>query len=344
MKKNKVLFFDNCLFDKCNFNCKYCRDNPSPLINNDQLKFLKQNKSAIRIINNNANFVIFKISGYGEITLLKNFLKILPKNKVCQIITNGSLLNKKIINEIAAIPNTYVCISFDGHTAKMNSQRVRSLHVQEAIISNIKYLVKKKIPIEINSVLTNKNTKDFYKFLSFLKKLSGNITCYPFPVRQFGNKTNSEIKPNKNDILKFQETVVNNYDKYQNILPPKAYLLRLIKFYKQGQRLWTCYVPLFNLGLIPKGEIVDCPCGANTIKCHLFSKNLKNEINKKNELISTPKNFLSAKCKNCFTHYEVINLYLENKIKYKSLKKISLFNTKTVFDRLKEIKKKVGAK
>lgn len=341
LKTNKTLFFDNCFFDKCNFNCKYCRNTPDPLLEKDQLISFRQSKSAVDIINKNIDYVIFKISGYGEIVLMKNFIKLLPKDKVVQVITNGSLLNKKIIDELATVPKIHICISMDGHTTSMNCQRINNPRIQERIIENIKYLIKKGISIEINSVLTSDNTGNFHKFLSFLQNLNGKILCYPFPVRRFGEKSNDEIKSTKKDISEFYKQVVKNYDKYSNVLPPKKYLSRLISFYKNSKRSWPCYVPIFNLGVIPNGKIVDCPCGANTCKYSITSKNLKSEFCNQNKIISTPQNLISKNCENCFTHYEIINLYIQGEIS-KELQKIELFKDKLVTKRLEQIKKYIN--
>lgn len=343
-KKHKVIFFDNCLYEKCNFHCKYCRNNSIPDKNTKES--FDQIKKSIEITEKYVEPAILKISGYGEITLIQNFLKLIPHDVPFQLITNGFLLSQKMIEIIARHKSFFICLSLDGHTFTMNSCRVENIRIHQRIIENLNLIADRGIPIEINSVLTKYNTAGYYKFLDYLMQLrkKTEITCYPFPVRPFGNRKNKDLKPYKQNIELFEERVIKHFEKYEALLPPKKYLERLMHFLVTGQKNWPCYTGVLNLGIVPSGDLVDCPCGALNYLGNIFAdpnQAFENRFNNINKLISTPEKPISPNCANCFNHYEVINLFIDNEISMKELQVIKLFREKKVEKQLTTIKREL---
>lgn len=344
-KKHKVIFFDNCLYKKCNFHCKYCRDN-SDLDNNIEESY-SQIKKSIGVTRKYVEPAILKSSGYGEITLIQDFLKLIPRDIPFQLITNGFLLNNKTIEAIATNKKFFICLSLDGHTFMMNSCRAENTRIHQRVIKNLNLIADKGIPIEINSVLTKHNTAVYHKFLDYLMPLreKTEITCYPFPVRPFGKRRNNELKLSKRDIEVFKEQVVDRFEKYGALLPPKKYLERLMYFLVTGHKNWPCYTGVLNLGIVPSGDLVDCPCGASNYLGNIFTdpdQAFNNRFNDINKLISNPEKPISPNCANCFNHYEVINLFIDNEISLKELQAIRLFREKKIENHLIASKIELG--
>jgi len=344
IKRHKVLFFDNCLFDKCNFCCQYCRSLPRLFYLKDKKIILDKLKSSIKISKKYVNYAILKLSGYGEITLIKNFYVLIPKKTPCQLITNASLLDQKVIDLLSKFSNLNVCISLDGHLLKMNYWRVKNKSLHQKILYNLNYISKKGIPLEINSVLTNRNISLFGRFLNYLKGIENKIICYPFPIRSFGNLKNKDKWPKKEEIKKFKEEIIKNFNYYKPLLPPKAYLFRLFSFLEKGERKWPCYVGSFNLGILPNGEIARCACGAEGSFGNIFSskdKSFKKRFENISRLISFPNNPISNNCRKCFNHYEVINAFIDGEISQEEIGKIELLGRETVKKRLIWLKNQI---
>lgn len=344
-KKHEVIFFDNCLYERCNFHCKYCRDNSDPDKNTKES--FDQIKKSIEITEKYVEPAILKASGYGEMTLIRDFPKLIPRDIPFQLITNGFLLNQKTIETIASHKNFFICLSLDGHTFSMNSCRVENIKIHRRVIENLNLIADKGIPIEINSVLTKHNTVTYHKFLNYFMPLreKTEITCYPFPVRPFGDRRNKDLKPSKQDIEAFGEQVTKHFEKYEALLPPKKYLERLMYFLVTGQKNWPCYTGALNLGIVPSGDLVDCPCGASNYLGNIFTdpdQAFENRFNNPNKLISHPEKPISPNCANCFNHYEVINLFIDNEISMKELQTIRLFREKKVEKQLATSKRELG--
>jgi sulfatase maturation enzyme AslB (radical SAM superfamily) len=344
IKRDRVLFLDNCLFDKCNFCCQYCRTSPKIFHFRENKTILNNLKFSIEISKKYVDYAILKLSGYGEITLIKNFYTLISRETPTQIITNASLLSLEVIDLLSKFSNLNICVSLDGHLFKMNSWRVKNESLHQKILYNLNYISKKGIPLEINSVLTNRNTSFFGNFLNYLKKIGNKITCYPFPIRIFGNLENQDKWPEKEEIKKFKEEIIKNFNYYKHILPPKAYLFRLFSFLEKKERKWPCYVGFFNLGIIPNGEIAHCACGAEGSFGNIFSsrnKPFRKRFEEASTLISFPDNPTSNNCRKCFNHYEVINAFIDGEISLEEIEKIDLLGRKNVKNCLTWLKNKI---
>lgn len=338
----KTLFYDNCVFEKCNLQCKYCRDHVISDHNPPESRSMMAKSIAIATNPEYASPAILKLSGYGEITLIKDFISLIPRGMPVQLITNGLLLTKPIVQQIAALGNVHVCISLDGHTRELNQTRTESTSVHGRVLRNLVHLADAKVPTEINSVLTRNNTAKFASFLEFLNGLfPAGLTCYPFPLRQFGDLNIDGLRPSLEDIEAFRCTVVEEYDQYSSVLPPKAYLRRLLQFLKTGRRSWACYVGASNVGVVPSGAIVKCACGVSDELGNVFTNPadaFQARQQSTRELISEPDRLLAPNCAKCFTHYEMVNLFVDNEISLKELQAVRIYGEPSVQRTLLEMK------
>ena len=343
--KKKLLLFDNCLIGTCNMHCRYCR-NDNITVSVKDLNELEHSLERVSLLAQGAfDIPIIKISGYGEIFLLPNILKILKalskSYERIQVITNATLLSKDIISRLSKIPGIDVCVSLDGHTPELNASRTTNSLLIKKVLNNISRLRDYKIPVEVNSVLTKYNISGFIEFINYLSDRYDSLTCYPFPAR--GSASLSALGPQNTKKLL---PLVDSYQRFSNVLPPIQYIKRLLSFINESARRDKCYVGYVNLGLEPDGNIPVCACSIKTPLGNIFEQDTVRAL-KKIKLSPILHKFLFKElsfenCSGCFTHYEVINLFLDGTITLDEIKKIPLFGGQRTQKNLQALKKQLS--
>jgi sulfatase maturation enzyme AslB (radical SAM superfamily) len=322
----KILFLDFGMIDSCNLSCDYCRDSPQPPKEGQLTKAFE----GLKIVLKHTDPAIIKSSGYGELTLFKEFSKLLLPGS--QLITNGTYLTEEKIKELSQIQDFSICFSIDGHNYDLNKARFKSVGTLEIVLKNLKITLDNRIPTEINCVLTRYNTGKFHLFLDYLSRFQNQPLVFPFPVRPFPGKRNDWLFPTKEDIEEFEEHIVKDYAHYSQLLPAPSYLDGLISFLKKGKRLTVCYVPSVITGIDPAGNILLCPCGPEEKSGNIFENGRELE---NHPYVETGH---WEQCNSCFNHYEIINLYLRGKVSREEVKRVpSLRSEKAI--RLLEEKK-----
>lgn len=293
---------------------------------------------------------ILKISG-GEVFLIKNIIGLLEDRHThysnIQVLTNGTLLNQEVIERLADIPNMNVQFTIDGHTLEMNSYRVKTQNLQDKLMKNLNLLVEYEIPVEINCVLTNKNTENLDEFVEYLLRYEGKLTLLPYPVR---GTAKSKYFPLP-EQLKGIEKLIKNYTLYQRVLPPLIYLSSLLEYLVTKRRTLKCSLPLCMFQLFDDGIITPCVNMWTVILGNILNEEPKpvfDKIGKEKiyNLMLTDKPSTPF-CKQCFTPWDIINLYFQGEISIEVLCEMPLYNRgeiKRKLERLKEITKERGAK
>lgn len=279
------------------------------------------------------NTDILKVSG-GEITLNRNLIEYVKKihnnySKI-QILTNGFLLSKDVINECKKMKNICFQVSIDGIDYKSNYTKSHFENVTNRVIENIDYMVECGLGVEINCVLTKYNIDYFEKFLQKYKN-ADNFIIIPRPVRGLPKEV---LNFDKIQIEKFEKMINYNYNQYKDIIPSRKYFERLINIMKNDIRAYKCYIPYFVQSIDGYGNFEDCPIGLITdTKFNVLEDN-NCQINKK--IFDNPK-----LCKNCTNQYEMFNLYVEDKIDENDLKKIPSLNSNIIIAHIQKIKKEI---
>ena len=279
------------------------------------------------------NTDILKVSG-GEITLNRNLIEYVKKihnnySKI-QILTNGFLLSKDVINECKKMENICFQVSIDGIDYKSNYTKSHFENVTNRVIENIDYMVECGLGVEINCVLTKYNIDYFEKFLQKYKN-ADNFIIIPRPVRGLPKEV---LNFDKIQIEKFEKMINYNYNQYKDIIPSRKYFERLINIMKNDIRAYKCYIPYFVQSIDGYGNFEDCPIGLITdTKFNVLEDN-NCQINKK--IFDNPK-----LCKNCTNQYEMFNLYVEDKIDENDLKKIPSLNSNIIIAHIQKIKKEI---
>lgn len=279
------------------------------------------------------NTDILKVSG-GEITLNRNLIEYVKKihnnySKI-QILTNGFLLSKDVINKCKKMENICFQVSIDGIDYKSNYTKSHFENVTNRVIENIDYMVECGLGVEINCVLTKYNIDYFEKFLQKYKN-ADNFIIIPRPVRGLPKEV---LNFDKIQIEKFEKMINYNYNQYKDIIPSRKYFERLINIMKNDIRAYKCYIPYFVQSIDGYGNFEDCPIGLITdTKFNVLEDN-NCQINKK--IFDNPK-----LCKNCTNQYEMFNLYVEDKIDENDLKKIPSLNSNIIIAHIQKIKKEI---
>lgn len=297
----------------------------------------------LNIMEKHIHASILKISG-GEVFLIKNIIGLLEDRHThysnIQVLTNGTLLDRKIVERLADIPNINVQFTIDGHTFEMNSYRVRTQRLQDKLLKNIDLLVEYRISVEINCVLTDKNTENLDKFVEYLLRYKGKLILLPYPVR--GTAKSKYFPLTKQ--LKGIEKLIKNYTFYQGVLPPLIYLSSLLEYLTTRRRALKCSLPLCMFQLFDDGIITPCVNMWTIILGNILNKDPKSVFDKIGKekiynlmLMDEPS---TPFCKQCFTPWEIINLYFQDEISLERLCEIPLYNREEIkrkLERLKEI-------
>lgn len=369
--KSKFVFNDQRILDEfCNSRCKYCSGfYPSEfsltfngdqtlkmpdcwktkILNSKELSeriplspkindFFTLGKEVLRKTNKTMDYKILKLSG-GEIFLysdLVDFIKSIHKDYTAiQLLTNAVSVTPEKIKQLARLGNVYFQISLDGIDGDTNFARNSSDLVVKRILQNITCILESGMGLEINCVLTKYNTGSFKKILEYFKDCK-KLVIVPRPVR---GGPRSILDFNKKQICDFKKIVVDEYDSYENILPPKKYIERLIAVMESGHKDLSCYVPFYVIGSDNYGNINTCtrtddlPLVGNVFTDSVkISKTFKNHKNYNPDSRPEP-------CSYCITQYEMLNLYTEGLIDKEDMQKIPSFRIPGVMERVDEIKK-----
>ncbi|MDR0287983.1 MAG: radical SAM protein [Clostridiales bacterium] len=342
--------------DICNMDCKYCLTGTSKFKDNESVKSyrnsmvyaegseLQKNMDTVtERIFNAFGISVLKISG-GEILLVKGILdyikKHAPKYKKVQLLTNGVKLMPDFLSRLKEVENICIQISLDHHTVEGNEYRTQTQDKLQQILDNLDNAVFSGFPVEINCVLHDKNTHLLSDFADYMMKYKGRVTLFPFPVR---GKNKYDFYPTENQLSGIEE-LITRYPEYQEILPPKKYLEYLLRFLQNGTREIPCVFPKIAIGSFDDGNITPCANYWFTSLGNVLIDDPQTVFEKVNTdrvySILTHDRHRPVECTQCFTPWEILNLYAIGEISIADLKRIPLYS----FDGLDDCLSAVQAK
>lgn len=322
MIRRHYLFLDLGFYSACNLKCTYCRDE----IVKDKKDFhLRNLKDQIEHFGRVFEAGVVKLSGYGEITMWKDFAASLaylaPRFPQVQVITNGTF-ERKTADLILRYPNVSPNITIDGQTMEANSIRLQgNRQWHERILRNIRYFTEEGRSIELNCVLHERNVKHLKEFCEYLMGVSEErIMLFPFPVKSF-DRAREASEGMKNGFEALAAELETIYDEYGRILPPKAYLCDLKRFLERGFRSNPCHIHWANLGSGSRNERLHCANYGEDLSYGPMDTALSVDIDRIGHLANENLQVgqVGPRCKKCFNHYHVINLFLEDRISLSEL-------------------------
>lgn len=335
----------------CNLSCDYCflRENLQSQIPKELLSGYYENLLRCIGFAKANNIAMFKLSG-GEIFLHDKLFNAVMKEtgfQKIQILTNGTLIRDEHIQRISQRTEVGLQLSLDGHTFEMNFSRFKSRGLFQRVKDLLEYIVKKDIPVEVNMCLTRENVESLKLYIEYLMTLRGRVILNIIPVRE-----EKEHLAVKEEQLIHIEEIILKYDAYESVLPPKEYLKLMLFVLKSKNKPegWKCYINKAVLSIQGDGDIKICPevpTIDNTVAANAFSYgdnskqyNPIDEIidSKRAELLSNYSGRIPI-CKGCFTHYEIINLYVKGMISEEQLRRIWIYDNDVIVHRLNEIRR-----
>lgn len=359
--RRKRLFENDmvCAETKCNLKCDYCltetssfKDDFNGKNNRNQLseysyvegsEFKKRLDSISEIIHKEMDALILKISG-GEILLLPNIndyiMQEAKKYEAVQVLTNGVLLNDTMLDQYSKAGNIFLQISIDSNLFEGNYYRTKNKKIFDTILHKLDKANEYHIPVEINCVLTDINCNTFDQFAEYLTKYDSNVVVFPFPVRGALRDKYYPKKEQFDGICK----VIDNYDHFSKIMAPKSYLEYLMNYLLTDKRNIKCYLCESAFGSFDDGIVTPCPnyWFVNFGNIINNSSEVLNSIDKNNiYLLMERKQHLLEQCNHCFTPWEHLNLFFNNKISIEELSKSQLYNLPKVKQRILAIKNEI---
>ena len=281
----------------------------------------------------------------GELTLINgiaDYIQEAAKDYELVILTtNGSRLSKALIEELSQCKNLLLYFSLDGFNYEMNSYRVASENQSRQLLNSLSMCMDMGVKVECEMVLHDRNIEHIREYAEYLL-VYAQKGCYvklmPFPVRW----TQGKYSPLGSDMSQLYH-LYEEYETYQEVLPPKAYLANLIQVLKNGKRVCKCFAPYFVNGIDNRGRIKSCPC------VPVIHTSIQEETQKAKDTLKTvrqeykERKVVSGFCNTCYEGaWEMLNAYFYGDIKKEELGKMRIGQSKGVIDVLEQIKETVS--
>lgn len=319
--------------DDCNLACEYCLTGQSNFKARHELKLIfepphrgtysasselgARMDAVVDGVRRAAPLPIIKITG-GEIFLVRgiiDFLRKLSKQYATVVIqTNGVLVNDEVAAEIESWGNACLQISLDAVSYEGNSYRSTSERQHELVIDRIFRLLERRIPTEIYAVLNDRSVPRLAHTLESLLPHHDHLRVYPFPVRG-PDKERFYPAPEQIPLVR---AILDDYDRYARVLPPRAYWRRLVRFLEDGGRTFRCHLPRFAFTTFDDGAVTPCPnIWFNTLGNVLKedAAAVMEQVGKTAfyQLLLAERPRLDA-CKGCFTPWDTLSMYMDGEM------------------------------
>lgn len=352
--RKKMLLCDLVIAeDICNASCMYCltnydqfHDHKKQMLRREYryekgTELYRRVNKLLDTLEDNLEVAALKISG-GEILMVENIIQLLEERSAhylqLQLMTNGIMLNPQIIERLHRIPNLFMQISCDSNTLEGNYYRNQNQEIQSRLLRNIDATIKAGIPLEINTVLTDRSLPSFRKFLEYLLRYKDwQLKVFPFPVR---GDARASCFPREDQIDALKQ-VLYDYDRYRMLLPPRLYIENLIAFLQHGTRQHPCTIPYHTAQLFDDGLITPCPFWWSTSLGNIDKQGVAAiEQYRTNPIyrLLLSKNIKFKPCQHCYVRSEVMNLYFEDKLSDSELKTVPFYRSDKMIDFINYIK------
>lgn len=225
--------------EKCNFKCKYCTASDRKDFS-DELSIIEFHDLIYDLYN--WGVTDFNIAGGepllkdGILELLKNIVALKGVNLT--LVTNGSLINEKVLSFLNDNPNLNFVISLDSVYKSINEI---SRDKTEIVLNNIKLCIKNNINFTVAQVITKFNIETFFDNAKLLQDIGVErllIIKYIASGGEVNSKDECEIP----------------YDEWCDFLNELTSKKVNGEFKKYGISVacpWELYLPLFSSGYNP---------------------------------------------------------------------------------------------
>jgi len=278
---------------KCNLNCIMCHQKDRRIHSKDKLDTKKVKNILKKLKSQGLKSIIFK---GGELFVRKDFIEILKYTDdlgyKIRIITNGTLINKKVADELNSLKNlTILTYSIDGLKDTHNKIR-QSPNAFDKTIEAIKLTTNKKYLVNINTVIQNSNINEIKEVIKLGRELQVDIMTFIMEMYSTDKEIQETKKITKKDISQFKKEgdYEFNYESikelkklfkkearksgiYMQLVPSITYT-ELKNFFNNTLPEKDDYIcdTILALNINEKGEVLACP---------IMAGNKFGDINKK---------------------------------------------------------------
>lgn len=260
------------LTTNCNLRCRYCymgeRSHYSQMDKDLFLQVLDQIKSLT------PKFTIYLHGGEPclRLDLIESLRVWLEKNKLCDSVkimlqTNGTILNKKIINLIKEM-KINIGISIDGIHPKTNNLRVFSNNTTTVnlVLNNIDKLLSENIKVGVFSVLTSFNAPYMLEVIQYFSK-KGIRSFVINPLVLWGNAEKSKaIMATQAQMYNLYKKLIDWVSKYNISNYDNPVTERNLHWWAQGMRgnngymcnCSPCGAGIQTVAISPVGDVYIC--------------------------------------------------------------------------------------
>jgi MoaA/NifB/PqqE/SkfB family radical SAM enzyme len=317
----------------CNLSCKYCLTGQStykgghldklifqPPLRSDCTQGTPLRSALDHIVVNTVSrfgLPIVKVTG-GEIFLVKGIVDFIERlaDSVATVVvqTNGVLVGAEQLERLAALDNICFQVSLDSTGYAGNSYRSSTPALHDKIYSRLDRIFSRGIPTEIYCVLNDRSLPELETTLANLSSYGPHLTVFPFPVRG-PDRSTFQPRPEQIGILRH---ILDRYDDFHAVLPPRAYWLRLLRYFDEGVRTFRCHVPRFAFTTFDDGQVTSCP-NIWFDKIGNLLTDTPEDVTQRigntpfHQLLLEPKPRLDA-CRSCFTPWDMLSMYLDAEI------------------------------
>lgn len=314
--------------ENCNLSCRYCLTGQSQFRQHHALKQIfqpprplsysrdpdlrRRMDAVIDRTRSHFDLPLLKITG-GEVMLIEGICDFLgrcsKRFRTVVLQSNGLLLDDQKIDFLRALGNIVVQMSLDSHHPQGNSYRCNPAQHAKSL-NRLQRLLEAGLPVEIYAVLNDRSTPHLPEFADYLKTLAGEAVLLPFPVR---GPDRERFFPRSEQLGPLEELLERRAD-WSRVLPPAAYLRRLLEFVREGgRRGHRCFLPRLVFSSFDDGALTACP---NIWFNHLGNALDEDHLRQLGQMEGKPfyqlllgrRPRLPA-CRGCFTPWDVLSLY-----------------------------------
>lgn len=252
------------LTSRCNLRCVHCY-----LQDYDQQKHLTTNEVKKIIDQLYKKGVLFLYFTGGEIFTREDFEEIYVYTKkkgfIVELLTNGTLLNERLLSTFQNYPPASINISMYGASEETYYKVTGFREAYRKVVSAIKKLRENDFEVEVKFIAMKENTDDFYLVEAFAVEhgCRFSFTHELFQTLSGDNCTQNHMLPVE-DIVAFEET----YERTRRVWSANVTDKNIYTEMGAGT------VPLFMCDIASNLFVIDCegfinPC--NKLRPHKFS-------------------------------------------------------------------------
>ena len=292
--------------DTCNLFCRHCYIDASSknqkFLNLESVKLIIGKLKKMMVNSCNIN-----VSG-GEALMNPECISILKYLKQegfksLNIVSNGTLIDDNIANQLKEIENLSVQISLDGASKEVH-ERIRGKNTYDRTINGIRKCVERGIQVALSPIVTEELYGELEEYFLLAREL-GVRSVFLQPINEVGRaKENGLKRVEEEKVFKKFVEIYKKYDDLDRYIPGSLDVQHFTSI-KMLEKCLFCGSGISSLAVQPDGTCYPCP---NTIIeelkiCNILTDDIEtlwfeSPVLEKMRGISVNKN-LPSKCAEC---------------------------------------------